>query len=399
MSESMSEGCNGNCGGCSQECSSRTPGREEMLEPVNRYSKVKRVIGVVSGKGGVGKSFITSYMATLLRKKGYETAILDADITGPSIPKAFGIHGKVSGNEMGIFPAESGLGTKIMSVNLLLDEEDTPVIWRGSVIAGSVKEFWTQVVWGNVDYMFVDMPPGTGDVPLTVFQSIPLDGILIVTSPQDLVSMIVGKAVRMAQKMEVPILGFIENYSYVQCPNCDEKIPVFGESKLETVAEKYGLKILGRLPLAQEIAKAIDEEKVEELEGNWLDSAADDIVQTLPPAGETDSHGQLRIAVAVDGQSHVNPHFGSAERFLLYSFEQKQMVGKKEITPEEKGHEYLGALMKELGVNVVVCGGIGADAMDILMRNEIFVVPGQEGDADAAVAAYLDGSAAVASVL
>ena len=391
----MSEECSGSCGSCSEECASRKPSREEMLEPVNRYSKVKRVIGVVSGKGGVGKSFITSYMTTLLKKKGYETAILDADITGPSIPKAFGIHGKVTGNEMGIFPAESRLGTKIMSINLLLDDEDTPVIWRGPVIAGSVKEFWTQVVWGNVDYMFVDMPPGTGDVPLTVFQSIPLDGIIIVTSPQDLVSMIVGKAVKMAQKMEVPILGLIENYSYVQCPNCDEKIPVFGESKLEAVAEKYHLQILGRLPLAQPIAKAIDEEKVEELEGNWLDSAADYIVETLPPVEDKRAYGPLQIAVPVADENQVNPHFGSSEKFLLYTVEQGTVTGKKEIVPEGKGHDELGNLMKELGVKVLVCGGIGASAMDVLMKNEIFVVPGQEGDADAAVAAYLNGEASV----
>lgn len=270
----MSENCSGSCSSCSQECSSRKPTKEELYEPLNAYSRVKKVIGVVSGKGGVGKSFVTSYLSVLLNRKGYTTAILDADITGPSIPKSFGIHGMAKGNEMGIYPSESEKGVRVMSVNLLLDSEETPVIWRGPVIAGTVKQFWTDVVWGDVDYMFVDMPPGTGDVPLTVFQSIPLDGIIIVTSPQDLVSMIVAKAVNMAKAMDIPVLGLIENYAYVECPDCGKKIQVFGESHSEETAAKHGIKFLGQLPLSRTISQAIDEEKVEELQGEWLDGAA-----------------------------------------------------------------------------------------------------------------------------
>nr|MCR5792952.1 Mrp/NBP35 family ATP-binding protein [Lachnospiraceae bacterium] len=208
----MSEGCSGNCSSCSENCSPEQK-KQSMLEPANKDSNIKKVIGIVSGKGGVGKSFVTSYLATSMNKKGYKTAILDADITGPSIPKSFGIKGRAVADEKGVYPAQTPKGNKIMSINLLLDEEEMPVLWRGPIVAGTVKQFWQEVVWGDVDYMFVDMPPGTGDVPLTVMQSLPLDGIIIVTSPQELVSMIVGKAVNMAKLMNVPILGLIENYS------------------------------------------------------------------------------------------------------------------------------------------------------------------------------------------
>lgn len=270
----MSEACSGSCSSCGESgCSERKTEKQDFLEPMNQYSNIKKVIGVVSGKGGVGKSFVTSYLSVCLRRMGYNTAILDADITGPSIPKAFGIHGSAKGTNEGIFPAESKLGTKLISINLLLDSEETPVIWRGPVIAGTVKQFWTDVMWGDVDYMLVDMPPGTGDVPLTVFQSLPLDGIIIVTSPQDLVSMVVGKAVNMAKAMDIPILGIVENYSYVECGKCGEKIPVFGESHIEEVAKKHGLDVLGQIPLTPLISSAIDSEAIEDLEGSWLDSA------------------------------------------------------------------------------------------------------------------------------
>jgi len=270
----VSETCSESCSGCGESgCEQRKPSREDFLEPMNSLSNIKKVIGIVSGKGGVGKSFVTSYLSVCMRKLGYDTAILDADITGPSIPKAFGVHGKAEGNESGIFPAESKMGTKIISINLLLDSEETPVIWRGPVIAGTVKQFWSDVIWGDVDYMFVDMPPGTGDVPLTVFQSLPLDGIVIVTSPQDLVSMVVSKAVNMAKEMDIPILGIIENYSYVECGTCGEKISVFGESHIDEVAARHGLEILGQIPLTPAISKAIDSEDVENLEGDWLDKA------------------------------------------------------------------------------------------------------------------------------
>ena len=271
----MSEGCNHDCGNCTQNCPSRQMKPEDFLESPHEMSSIRKVIGVVSGKGGVGKSLVTSLMAVLLNRRGYNTAILDADITGPSIPKAFGIHEKAMASQFGLLPTKTKTGVDIMSVNLLLDHETDPVVWRGPIIANTVKQFWTDVFWSDVDFMFVDMPPGTGDVPLTVFQSIPLDGILIVTSPQELVSMIVGKAVNMAKKMNIPILGLIENMSYVQCPDCGKHIHVFGESHLEDVAAAYGLDVLGRLPIDPAIASACDQGRIEEVEGDWLDGAAD----------------------------------------------------------------------------------------------------------------------------
>ena len=271
----MSEGCNHDCGNCTQNCPSRQMKPEDFLESPHEMSSIRKVIGVVSGKGGVGKSLVTSLMAVLLNRRGYNTAILDADITGPSIPKAFGIHEKAMASQFGLLPTKTKTGVDIMSVNLLLDHETDPVVWRGPIIANTVKQFWTDVIWSDVDFMFVDMPPGTGDVPLTVFQSLPLDGILIVTSPQELVSMIVGKAVNMAKKMNIPILGLIENMSYVQCPDCGKHIHVFGESHLEDVAAAYGLDVLGRLPIDPAIASACDQGRIEEVEGDWLDGAAD----------------------------------------------------------------------------------------------------------------------------
>lgn len=271
--------CSSDCSSCQSNCSSRKATKEDFLEPANQYSHVKKVIGIVSGKGGVGKSFITSYLSVLMNRKGYKTAILDADITGPSIPKAFGIHSKATGNELGILPAVSKKGTKIMSVNLLLETEDTPVIWRGPVIAGTVKQFWSEVLWDDVDYMFVDMPPGTGDVPLTVFQSLPVDGIIIVTSPQELVSMIVGKAVKMAKMMNVPILGLVENMSYFVCPDCNKEYPIFGESHIEEVAAKHEIPVFTKLPINPKLAAACDKGMIELFDGDWLDKIADTLEQ------------------------------------------------------------------------------------------------------------------------
>ncbi|MBO4484944.1 MAG: Mrp/NBP35 family ATP-binding protein [Lachnospiraceae bacterium] len=263
--------CTHDCSTCSLNCSSKQTSHEEhhsanndLQAPLNAQSHVKRVIGVVSGKGGVGKSLVTSLLAATMQKNGRAAAILDADITGPSIPKAFGVKGPAYANDMGIVPVTGKSGVKIMSVNLLMEQEDAPVVWRGPVIAGTVKQFWTDVVWGDVDYMFVDMPPGTGDVPLTVFQSLPLDGIVIVTSPQNLVSMIVGKAVNMARMMNIPILGIVENYSYMECPHCGEKLSVFGESHIEDVAAKYETLVLAKLPIRPDIAALVDAGKVEE---------------------------------------------------------------------------------------------------------------------------------------
>ena len=270
----MSEACNHDCGSCSQNCSERQQDPKSFLEAPHEMSVIRKVIGVVSGKGGVGKTMVTSMMAVLLNRKGYNTAVLDADITGPSIPKAFGIREKAQANEWGLLPCKSKTGIDIMSVNLLLEDDTAPVVWRGPIIGGTVKQFWTDVIWSDVDFMFVDMPPGTGDVPLTVFQSIPLDGIIVVTSPQELVSMIVAKAVNMAKMMNIPILGVVENMSYVKCPHCGEELKVFGESHLEEVAAEYGLKILGRIPMDPALAKVCDQGVVELFEGDWLDEAA-----------------------------------------------------------------------------------------------------------------------------
>ena len=271
----MSE-CTHDCSSCGESCASRENGSSlDMTEKLNQYSNVKKVIGVVSGKGGVGKSIVTSLLAVMFARKGYDTAILDADITGPSIPKAFGLTEKALGSEKGILPAVTASGIKIMSINLLLENDTDPVIWRGPVLAGTVKQFWTDVCWGNVDYMFVDMPPGTGDVPLTVFQSLPLDGIIVVTSPQDLVSMIVEKAVKMAQLMNVPILGVVENMSYFVCPDCKKKHYPFGESKLENIANEYSLDILARLPIDSQNAQACDSGKVESILNPDAENAAD----------------------------------------------------------------------------------------------------------------------------
>ena len=268
----MSE-CTHDCGSCSANCSERQP--ESLIEKPHELSKINKVIGIVSGKGGVGKSLVTCLSAVLMNRRGFKTAGLDADITGPSVPKAFGLTEKAQGNETAIYPVITKKGIKVMSVNLLLPDETAPVIWRGPIIAGTAKQFWTDVVWDDVDYMFVDMPPGTGDVPLTVFQSIPLDGIIVVTSPQELVSMIVGKAVKMAEMMNVPIIGLVENMSYAVCPDCGKQIKVFGESHIEETAEKFGLKVLAKLPIDPETAGLVDKGLLELTESTAADPIAD----------------------------------------------------------------------------------------------------------------------------
>lgn len=276
----MSANCSGNCSSCGETCSSRTADRTSFLEPLNPASSVKKVIGIVSGKGGVGKSLVTSLMAVKMNSLGKHTAILDADITGPSIPKAFGLGSDgISVTQEGLMvPPTTATGIDIMSANLLLDKETDPVIWRGPVIAGAVKQFWQEALWEDVDYMFVDMPPGTGDVPLTVFQSLPVDGIIIVTSPQELVSMIVAKAVNMAKKMNIPIIGLVENMSYLECPDCGKKLSVFGESHIDEVAAELGLTVLAKLPIDPEVAKSVDAGTVEYVEKDWMDLAAEKIL-------------------------------------------------------------------------------------------------------------------------
>ncbi len=266
----MSE-CTHDCSTCSAACSSREP--QDLHEKPHELSRIGKVIAVVSGKGGVGKSLVTALTAVSVQRSGHSTGILDADITGPSVPKMFGIKGNAEADDQGIYPRKSKLGTDIMSVNLLLEHPEDPVIWRGPVIAGAVKQFWTDVIWGDDEYLFVDMPPGTGDVPLTVFQSIPVDGILIVTTPQELVSMIVEKAVRMAETMKVPILGLIENMSYAVCPDCGKHISVFGDSKIDEIAAAHGLPVLGKIPMNPKLAAACDAGMVELYEGDWLEPA------------------------------------------------------------------------------------------------------------------------------
>ena len=273
----MSENCTHNCSTCGESCSSRTAEQTSFLEPLNPASSVKKVIGVVSGKGGVGKSLVTAMMAVKMNSKGKHTAILDADITGPSIPKAFGLNNNMvmMTKDNLMIPATSALGIDIMSANLLLDNDTDPVIWRGPVIAGAVKQFWNETLWEDVDYMFVDMPPGTGDVPLTVFQSLPVNGIIIVTSPQELVSMIVAKAVKMAQKMNIPIIGLVENMSYLECPDCGKKISVFGESHIDEIAREYNIPVLAKLPIDPKVAEHVDNGTSEYLERDWFDLAAE----------------------------------------------------------------------------------------------------------------------------
>ena len=273
----MSE-CTHDCSSCSSNCGERQQ-PHDFRKPCNAHSHIKKVIAVVSGKGGVGKSTVTCSLAAAMAARGKKVGILDADITGPSIPRAFGIHQHAMGTDDGILPVETTGGIKMMSLNLLTDNETDPVIWRGPVIAGAVEQFWTDVVWGELDYLFVDMPPGTGDVPLTVFQSLPIDGIVVVTSPQDLVSMIVTKAVKMAEMMHIPVLGLVENYSYFQCPDCGKRHAIFGESHIDQVAAGLGLKVLARLPIDPAVAAACDAGKIEDLEQNYLTDVAKSLAE------------------------------------------------------------------------------------------------------------------------
>ena len=270
--------CNGNCSECGSDCADRKP--ESLLAELNPNASVKKVIAVVSGKGGVGKSTVTSMLAVAMAREGKRVGILDADITGPSAPTAFGVTECQGADESGLYPALTRTGIQVMSINLLLDNPADPVVWRGPVIAGAVKQFWTDVIWEDVDYLFVDMPPGTGDVPLTVFQSLPVDGVIIVTSPQDLVSMIVAKAVKMANMMHIPVLGFVENYSYLRCPDCGRKISVFGKSHLDEIAAQFDLPILARMPIDPAVAEAYDNGQMETVNTEALSAAVEALEKT-----------------------------------------------------------------------------------------------------------------------
>ena len=272
----MSEACNHDCSSCKSNCDHRAP----QHEPPHARSRIQKVIGVVSGKGGVGKSMTSAMLAVSMRRLGFKSGVLDADITGPSIPRLFGVKGPATGDGESINPVSSRTGVEIMSINLLLDDPEAPVVWRGPVIAGAVKQFWQEVVW-DVDFLFVDMPPGTGDVPLTVFQTLPVDGIVIVSSPQELVGMIVGKAVQMAQMMHVPILGLVENMSYAVCPDCGKHINVFGDSHVDEIADKYKLPVLAKMPIDPELAKEADAGMIEMFAGDYLDNAAQTVAKLL----------------------------------------------------------------------------------------------------------------------
>lgn len=274
----MSEACNGNCSSCGSNCgSAQQP--ESLLAQANPHSNVKKVIAVVSGKGGVGKSTVTAMLAMAMQQRGRKVGILDADITGPSMAKAFNVHACSGASEEGLYPALTENGTQVMSINLLLDNETDPVLWRGPIVAGTVKQFWSEVIWEDVDFLFVDMPPGTGDVPLTVFQSLPVDGVIIVTSPQQLVSMIVAKAVNMANMMQIPVLGLVENYSYFQCPDCGKQHEIFGKSHIDEIALQYHLPVLARLPIDPSVAQKMDDGAAEQLPTADLQAAVETILQ------------------------------------------------------------------------------------------------------------------------
>ena len=268
----MSENCTHDCSNCSEKCASH---QEDFQKKLHEGASVKKVIGVVSGKGGVGKSLVTCLLASEMQRRGYHAAVLDADITGPSVPKSFGITEHVTGTEEFLYPAYTPSGLQVMSINLILEDEKEPVVWRGPVIAGAVTQFWTDVLWEDVDYMFVDMPPGTGDVPLTVFQSLPVDGIVIVSSPQDLVGMIVAKAVKMADLMNIPVLGIVENMSYFKCPDCGKEYSIFGESKVKAIAEEFGIEHTARMPIDPVIATMVDAGEVEGVSGEYIADIAD----------------------------------------------------------------------------------------------------------------------------
>jgi Mrp family chromosome partitioning ATPase len=268
----MNEKCNQNCSSCKEDCTDRKEAKADFRAKPHELSNIKKIIGVVSGKGGVGKSAVTSMLAVTMKRMGHNVAILDADVTGPSIPKAFGIKEKAVGSKIGLYPLKSKTGIEIMSISLLLKNDTDPVIWRGPILSNAVKQFWTDVIWGDVDFMFIDMPPGTGDIPLTIFQSLPIEGIIIVTSPQELVSMIVSKVVRMAEMMNIPILGLVENMSYFKCPDNGKEYQIFGESHIEEIAEKHNLKVLAKLPIDPKISIACDQGLIEFFDGDWFEN-------------------------------------------------------------------------------------------------------------------------------
>ena len=371
---------------------SRNDDNSQIIDLKN-VGSVKGVIGVVSGKGGVGKSFVTSRLASIFSKKGYNSAVLDADITGPSVPRCFGMKEKAEANENGVQPAISKGGVQVMSVNLLLDDESTPVVWRGPIIAGTVKQFWSEVDWKDVEYMFVDMPPGTGDVPLTVFQSLPVDGIIIVTSPQELVSMIVEKAVNMANAMEIPVLGIVENYSYIKCPDCGKIIYPFGEGKTDDVGLKYGIPVLSRLPMDNRIAEAMDKGLVEELDMDVLGETADTIeflLRNVDHSVDNNDYGEThKVAIALDTNEKMIGKLASAVKFVIADTKGRKILDRSYL--EVKSVDEAISLLKEAGVDMIISNGIDKKLRNLLLEKEIASIPVLRSSVEDVIANFLDG--------
>lgn len=381
------ENCGHQCGSCGEECASRTENFDFHVAP-HPLSSIGRVIGIVSGKGGVGKSLVTSLLAAQTQRRGFQSAILDADITGPSIPKMFGLSCIAQSNDQGILPVQTRSGVDVISLNLLIEDTTEPVIWRGPAIADVVKQFWSRVIWTGEEYMYVDMPPGTGDVPLTVFQSLPVDGIVIVSSPQELVSMIVEKAVRMAKMMNVPILGIVENMSCIKCPECGREIEVFGKSKVAEVAAKYGLEVLARIPIDPVLAELCDEGGIEKCRAEWLDGAVERILAIEEkPAGAVKD---MTIAVTEE-DGEIFQHFGHTRWFELFEIKGGKIASRRKIDADGSGHEALGGFLKANGVDLLICGGIGGGAKAVLAEAGIDLVAGASGSVEAAVEAFLAG--------
>lgn len=384
----MSEECSHDCGSCSQNCEDRSNPQDFIKKP-HELSRIKKVIGVVSGKGGVGKSLVTALLACRARQCGYSSAVLDADITGPSIPKMFGLKEYALSTEMGILPVRTETGIDIMSLNLIIEDETQPVIWRGPVISGVVEQFWTEVIWGEIDFMFIDMPPGTGDVPLTVFQSIPVDGIVIVATPQELVRMIVEKAVNMANMMDIPIFGIVENMSYLKCPDCGREIKLFGESHAHEIAKEFDIPIIGRIPVDPEIASLCDKGRVEDVKGDWLEDF-EPVLRTLKNMSGDEDNAPFRIAVAYDG-GNVFQHFGHTEKFKIYTYTGTEITDRQIVDTNGQGHGAIVDFLAEQGVEAVICGGIGSGAKDALSAAGIQVFGGVIGDCDKAVDDWYNG--------
>ena len=366
---------------------------QNFIEKPHESTKIKKIIGVVSGKGGVGKSLVTSLLAVAANKKGYKVAIMDADITGPSIPKSFGIKERPVNGENGFFPVKTKNGINIMSINLLLDNETDPVIWRGPVIAGVIKQFWKDVIWNEQDIMFIDMPPGTGDVPLTVFQSVPIDGIIVVTSPQELVSMIVEKAVNMAKMMNIPVLGIVENMSYIKCPDCNKEIQIFGKSNIEKIAQKFNISVIDKLPINPNIAQLCDEGQIENMKEDMLINNISNIENLLKLSDNKNNKGEEKMKIAVTYENgEVFQHFGHAENFKVYTIEDRKIISSEIISSNGTGHESLAGMLKSFGIETLICGGIGGGAKVALAEEGITVYPGATGKADDAINALLSGT-------